>query len=114
MVRFASACDLDTAIGLSPYFVGDSTLGVIHHDRGINYRDCTFTHDAWIMMVNSPLEAWRPDKVRESVNGFGKFLVRNKDMSNHARIFVKIHVPDLLDIPVSHVIYESLNDILHG
>lgn len=114
MVHFASACDLDTAINQGPFFVSDSTLRVIRHNRGINYRDCTFTHDAWIMIINFPLEAWRPDKVRESVNGFGKFLTWNMDMTNRARILVKIRVPDLLDIPVSHVICGSLDDIGHG
>ena len=113
LVRFQHACDIDTAIANSPYFVGDSTLRVIHHDRGINYRDCTFSHDVWIMMVNYPLEAWRPDKVRESVSGFAKFLVWNRDLSNRARILVKIRVPDLLEIPVSHVICESPDDYGH-
>ena len=66
------------------------------------------------MMVNFPLEAWRPDKVRESVSGFAKFLVWNRDMSNRARILVKVRVPDLLEIPVSHVIRESLDDYGHA
>ena len=65
-------------------------------------------------MVNFPLEAWRPDQVRESVSGFAKFLVWNRDMSNRARILVKVRVPNLLDIPVSHVICESLDDYGHG
>lgn len=65
-------------------------------------------------MVNYPLEVWRPDKVRESVSGFGKFLVWNRDMSNHARILIKVRVPDLLEIPISHVICEGLDDFGHG
>lgn len=109
MVRFASAVDLDTAIGQSPYFIGDSTLCVIRHDRGINHRDCTFN-----MMVNYLLTAWRPEKVRESVSGFEKFLVWNKDVSNRARVLVKVRVPSLLDIPASHVMCENLDDVGHG
>ena len=57
LVCFQHSCDIGTAIANSPYFVGDSTLRVLRHDRGINYRDCTFSHDVWIMMVNFPLEA---------------------------------------------------------
>ena len=112
-IRFQHTCDIDTAITNSPYFVGDSVLRVLRHDRGINHRDCTFTHDAWIMMVNFPLEAWRPDKVRESVSGFGKFLVWNKDLLNRARILIKVRVTNLLEIPVSHVICESMDDFGH-
>ena len=35
-------------------------------------------------------------------------------MSNRARVLVKVRVPDLLEIPVSHVICESLDDYGHG
>ena len=35
-------------------------------------------------------------------------------MSNRARILVKVRVPDLLEIHVSHVICESLDDYGHG
>ncbi|XBI22884.1 hypothetical protein VPH35_063844 [Triticum aestivum] len=34
LVRFQHACDIDTAIANSPYFIGDLVLRVIRHDRG--------------------------------------------------------------------------------
>lgn len=114
LVRFASVVDIDTAISQSPFFVGDSTLSVTRKDHGINFCDCTFSHDAWIMMVNYPLECQRVEKERESVSGFGNLLAWNMETSNRARILVKLRVPELLEIPVSHVICDNLDDVGHG
>jgi hypothetical protein len=66
------------------------------------------------MMMNFPLEAWHIEKIRESVSEFGKFLVWNRDGSNRARVLVKIRVPDLLEIPISHVLCENTDDAGHG
>jgi hypothetical protein len=66
------------------------------------------------MMMNFPLEAWHVEKIRESVSEFGKFIVWNRDASNRARILVKIRVPDMLEIPISHVLCENTNDSGHG
>jgi hypothetical protein len=62
------------------------------------------------MMVNYPQEAWLVEKVRESVSKFGYFLVWNRDISNRARILVKIRVPDMLNIPISLVLTENTSD----
>jgi hypothetical protein len=66
------------------------------------------------MVMNYPLEAWHVEKIREFVSEFGKFIVWNRDASNRARILVKIHVPDMLEIPISHVLCENTDDIGHG
>jgi hypothetical protein len=62
------------------------------------------------MMVNYPQEAWLVEKVRECVSEFGYFLVWNRDISNRARILVKIRVPDMLNIPISLVLTENTSD----
>jgi hypothetical protein len=114
LVQFSDGVSRDSAIDRSPFFVGDSIVHVIPQNRGINYRNCTFTHDVWIMMMNFPLEAWHVEKIRESVSEFGKFLVWNRDGSNRARVLVKIRVPNLLEIPISHVLCENTDDAGHG
>jgi hypothetical protein len=114
LVQFSDGVSRDIAIDRSPFFVGDSVLRVIPQNRGLNYRNCTFTHDVWIMMMNFPLEAWHVEKIRESVSEFGRFLVWNRDGSNRARILVKIRVPDILEIPISHVLCENTDDAGHG
>jgi hypothetical protein len=63
LVQFASTCSRDTAIDHSPYLVGYIVLRVIPVNRGLNYRDRTFTSDVWIRMVNYPLEAVRTSLV---------------------------------------------------
>ncbi|KAM0909714.1 hypothetical protein ACQ4PT_014652 [Festuca glaucescens] len=55
LVQFVDVATCDAVVARSPFFVGDSTLRVIKHNRGINHRNCTFTHDAWVMMMNYPL-----------------------------------------------------------
>ncbi|KAM0922748.1 hypothetical protein ACQ4PT_005977 [Festuca glaucescens] len=114
LVQFVDVATRDAAMARSPFFMGDSTMRVIKHNRGLNHRNCTFTHDAWVMMMNYPLGAWTVEKVREAVSEFGKLLVWNRDTSNRARIIVKIRVPDILEIPISHVICDSTDDQGHG
>jgi hypothetical protein len=110
LVQFNNTYARDTAIQNSSYFVGDSVLHIIPQNRGLNHRACTFTHDVWIMIVNYPQEAWLVEKVRECVSKFGYFLVWNRDMSNRARILVKIRVPDMLNIPITLVLSENTSD----
>jgi hypothetical protein len=66
------------------------------------------------MMMNFPLEAWHVEKICESISEFGRFLVWNRDGSNRARVLVKIRVPDLLEIPISHVLCENTDDAGHS
>jgi hypothetical protein len=40
--------------------------------------------------------------------------VWNRDASNRARILARIRVPDMLEIPISHVLCENTNDSGHG
>jgi hypothetical protein len=70
LVQFSDGVSRDTAIDRSPLFVGDSILRVIPQNRGLNYHNCSFTHDVWIMMMNFPLEAWHVEKICESVSEF--------------------------------------------
>jgi hypothetical protein len=114
LVQFSDVVSRDTAVDRSPFFVGEIILRVLPQNRSLNHRNCTFTHDVWLMMMNFPLEAWHVEKIRESVSEFGKFIVWNRDASNRARILVKIRVPDMLEIPISHVLCENTNDSGHG
>jgi hypothetical protein len=114
LVQFVDVSTRDAIVARSPFFMGDSTLRVIKHNRGINHRNCTFTHDAWVMMMNYPLGAWTVEKVREAVSEFGRLLVWNRDTSNRARIIVKIRVPDILEIHIIHVLCDSTDDQGHG
>jgi hypothetical protein len=84
LVKFTNTSSCNTAIDHIPYFVGDTIMYVIPKYRGLNHRNCTFTHYVLIMMVNYPLEAWLVEKVHESINFRGRFLVWNKDGSNRA------------------------------
>jgi hypothetical protein len=53
-------------------------------------------------------------KIRESISEFGHFIIWNKDGSNRARIIVKVRVPHILEIPISHVLCENTSDDGHG
>jgi hypothetical protein len=75
LVQFSDPHSRDVAVDRSPLFVGDNTLRVIPQNRGINYRNYTFTHDVWLMIMNYPLESWHVEKIKESVSEFGLFIV---------------------------------------
>jgi hypothetical protein len=114
LVQFVDVATRDAAVARSPFFMGDSTMRVIKHNRGLNHMNINFTHDAWVMMMNYPLGSWTVEKVREAMSEFGKLLVWNRDTSNRARIIVKIRVLDILEIPISHVLCDNTDDKGHG
>jgi hypothetical protein len=114
LVQFSDTFSRDAAIDRSPFFIGDNILRVIPQDRGLNHKNCTFTHDIWLMMVNYPQEAWHVEKIIEFVSEFGKFIFWNRDGSNRARILVKIRVLDLLEVPISQILCHNTSDEGHG
>jgi hypothetical protein len=60
------------------------------------------------MILNYPLECWDVDTVSRSVVPYGRFLVWNKDMSNRARILVKIRAYNVDTLPMSIVVIKNL------
>ncbi|KAM0869792.1 hypothetical protein ACQ4PT_040437 [Festuca glaucescens] len=110
LVQFVSSCDRDTAVESSPHMIGDTVLRFVNQDRGINYRDASFTHDVWLMLVNYPLECWHVDTVVKTMTPYGRFLVWSKDNSNKARIVVKIRAYNVDTLPVSIVVLQNSSD----
>jgi hypothetical protein len=110
LIQFVSSCDRDTAVESSPHMIGDTVLRFVNQDRGINYRDASFTHDVWLMLVNYPLECWHVDTVVKTMAPFGRFLVWSKDNSNKARIVVKIRAYNVDTLPVSIVVLQNSSD----
>jgi hypothetical protein len=60
------------------------------------------------MILNFPLECWDVDTVSRSVVPYGCFLVWNKDLSNRARILVKIRAYNIDTLPMSIVVIKNL------
>ena len=75
LIQFTTACSRDSAINNSPYEIGDSVLCITRHDRSLNYRSITFTHDVWLMLMNYPLECWEVGVVSHTVSQYGRFLI---------------------------------------
>lgn len=109
LVRFEGVIDRDSAIRNSPYFIGDTVLRVIEHDKGLNWRSATFTHDVWLMLLNFPPECWNLNTIITTLAPYGRFLVWNRDDSNKARILVKIRAFDLDSIPGSIVVVQNFS-----
>ncbi|PNT76853.1 uncharacterized protein LOC112270071 [Brachypodium distachyon] len=66
------------------------------------------------MLMNYPLECWDIEAVSDAFVPYGRFLVWNKEISNRARIIVKIRVYDVQALPLSLVILNNTNDIGNG
>jgi hypothetical protein len=108
LVRFATVTDRDATVNLSPIFVGDSVLRFVAQDHGINRRSTLMTHDVWLMLVNYPLECWDLDCIIKTLVPYGRFLVWNKDLSDRARILVKIRAYNVDTLPMSVVVLRNL------
>ncbi|KQJ86034.2 hypothetical protein BRADI_4g02966v3 [Brachypodium distachyon] len=114
LIQFMTVCDRDTAVNSGPYYIDDRVLRFVPQNRGINHREAVFTHDVWIMLLNYPLECWDIEAVTDAFVPYGSFLVWNKELSNRARILVKIRVYDILALTLSLVILSNSNDMGHG
>ena len=110
LIRFATVTDRDAAIELSPMFIGDTVLRFVAQDQGINRRATLFTHDVWIMLLNLPLEFWDFDCIVKAFAPYGCFLVWNEDLSNRARILVKIRAYNVDTLPMSLVVMKNLTE----
>ncbi|KAM0887532.1 hypothetical protein ACQ4PT_028966 [Festuca glaucescens] len=110
LVQFVSSCDRDTAVESSPHMIGDTMLRFVNQDRGINYRDATFTHDVWLMLVNYPLVCWQVGTVVKTMTPYGRFLIWSKDNSKKARIVVKIRAYNVDTLPLSIVVLQNSSD----
>ncbi|KAM0858559.1 hypothetical protein ACQ4PT_047754 [Festuca glaucescens] len=110
LVRFATVIDRDAAVNLSPMWIGDTSLRFVPQDHAINRRATLLTHDVWLMIMNYPLECWDVEIIMRTFVPFGRFLVWNKDMSDRARILVKIRAYNVDTLPLSLVVIRNLTD----
>lgn len=79
LIQFTTTCSRDTAIGASPFHIGDTILRISRHACGLSFCSMTFTHDVWLMLMNDPLQCWEVGVVSHTVAPYGKFLIWNKD-----------------------------------
>ncbi|PNT75871.1 uncharacterized protein LOC112270078 [Brachypodium distachyon] len=114
LVQFVTSCDRDTAVNSAPFHIDDMVLRFIPRNRGLNHRDAVFSHDVWIMLTNYPLEGWDVEAVSDAFVPYGGFLVWNKEVSNKARILVKIRAYDVDTLPLSIVILSNSNHVGNG
>jgi hypothetical protein len=110
LVRFPTVTYHDAAVNLSPMWIGDTSLRFVPQDRAINRRVTLLTHDVWLTIMNYPLECWDIEIIMRTVVPYGRFLVWNKDMSDRARILVKIRAYDVDTLPVSLLVIRNLTD----
>jgi hypothetical protein len=110
LVRFATVTDRDAPINLSPHYLGDTVLRFVAQDNGINRRATLLTHDVWVMLVNYPAECWDLDCIVKTFVPYGRFLVWNKDLSDHARVLVKIRAYNVDTLPMSIVVMRNLTE----
>jgi hypothetical protein len=66
------------------------------------------THDVWAMLLNYPAECLDLDCIVKTFVPYGRFLVWNKDMSDRARILVKIRAYNVDTLPMSVVVLRNL------
>ncbi|KAM0913956.1 hypothetical protein ACQ4PT_011815 [Festuca glaucescens] len=107
LVRFGTVTDRDAAINLSPMWIGDTSMRFVAENYGINRRATLLTHDVWVMLMNYPQECWELDIIMRTFVPYGRFLVWNKDMSNRARILVKIRAYNVDTFPLSIVVVRN-------
>ena len=66
------------------------------------------------MLMNYPLECWEIETVVKTMSPYGRFLIWNKEVSNKARILVKIHPFNIDTLLLSIVVLQNTNEQGNG
>jgi hypothetical protein len=59
-------------IGRSPLQLDEvREINIVEHYRGLNFRNCPFTHTCWVMLLAFPLDFQTRDIIAQAVGLFG-------------------------------------------
>jgi hypothetical protein len=103
--KMRNACQRDALIALNPHLVGNTEVTFYPHDEApLNFRRMAFPRKCWIMLLGYPLDFKDATTLVEVCTSFARVLHWNSEDTSMARVFLRVLVEDLLEIPRDVVI----------
>jgi hypothetical protein len=92
LVRFASPAIRDQLIASGPHVMDDEehVFSVIRHDEGFNVRSPVFEREAWVLMLNFPLDYQTNYYVNKAVSLFGRLDLCHNPRADMTKVLVKV------------------------
>ncbi|KAM0890836.1 hypothetical protein ACQ4PT_026776 [Festuca glaucescens] len=112
LVRFESAAIRDHLIETGPHTMDRDEIhmfSVVRHDEGLNMRSPVFEREAWVLMLNFPLDYQTNYYVNKAVSLFGKIELWHNPRLDMTRVLVKVLIKSLRLVPFSLVVTRGAN-----
>jgi hypothetical protein len=112
LVRFESAAIRDHLIETGPHTMDRDEIhmfSVIRHDEGFNMRLPVFEREAWVLMLNFPLDYQTNYYINKAVSLFGKLELWHNPRVDMTRVLVKVLIKSLSMVPFSLVVTRAAN-----
>ncbi|KAM0852902.1 hypothetical protein ACQ4PT_051454 [Festuca glaucescens] len=112
LVRFESAAIRDHLIETGPHTMDRDEIhmfSVVRHDEGLNMRAPVFEREAWVLMLNFPLDYQTNYYVNKAVSLFGKLELWYNPRLDMTRVLVKVLIKSLRLVPYSLIVTRAAN-----
>ncbi|KAM0843325.1 hypothetical protein ACQ4PT_057782 [Festuca glaucescens] len=112
LVRFESAAIRDHLIEIGPHTMDRDEIhmfSVVRHDEGLNMRMPVFEREAWVLMLNFPLDYQTNYYVNKAISLFGKLELWHNPRLDMTRVLVKVLIKSLRLVPFSLVVTRAAN-----
>lgn len=110
-IRFTRVSDRDSLVLHSPHHFQGLEFVFVNHNRGANVRRVLFNRECWLMLIGFPPDNRSMDDIKDIIKPFARLICWQRD-DVLARIFIKVRVTELSDIP--HYIIMSEGDDHEG
>jgi hypothetical protein len=112
LVKFQSAAIRDHLIETGPHTMDRDEIhmfSVVRHDEGLNMRLPVFEREAWVLMLNFPLDYQTNYYVNKAVSLFGKLELWHNPRVDMTRVLVKVLIKSVSLVPFSLVVTRAAN-----
>ncbi|KAM0874800.1 hypothetical protein ACQ4PT_037198 [Festuca glaucescens] len=112
LVRFESAAIRDHLIETGPHTMDRDEIhmfSVVRHDEGLNMRMPVFEKEAWVLMLNFPLDYQTNYYVNKAISLFGKLELWHNPRLDMTTVLVKVLIKSLRLVPFSLMVTRAAN-----
>jgi hypothetical protein len=84
-------------------------FSVVRHDEGFNMRSPVFEREAWVLMLNFPLDYQTNYYVNKAVSLFGRLELWHNPRADMTRVLVKVLIKSVRLVPYSLIVTRAAN-----
>jgi hypothetical protein len=112
LVCFSSPAIRDQIIVSGPHVMDrdeEHVFSVVRHDEGLNMRSPMFEREAWVLMLNFPLDYQTNYYVNKAVSLFGRMDLWHNPRRDMTKVLVKVLIRSMRLVPFSLVVSRVAN-----